>query len=121
MIKPTALFAVTLILGGTVLASPTAATSPLTRNAKTKILVSESESGDLIAGRRRWRRHSRDSFEVFYLRNCGFRYSLEECYNLYQYGRLGKRRRFSRRRRRIRRIHDRYYDHGRRRRGDDDD
>lgn len=122
--KPPILLAA-LMIGGTALAPSAVAINP-----SSQIQSAESnrlESRELVAGRgilaEIFRPRPRTRFERFYRRNCRYRYSLEECYRLYEYKVGG--RRFRRRRRRVfDRYEDRFHDRFERRRhrgGDDDD
>lgn len=130
-IKPPVLLAA-LMIGGSTLAPSAAAinSSPSSEAARRTAQVNVLESKDLVAGRGIisdiFGRRSRSRFERFYYRRCEGRYTLRECYSLYN-NKLGRRRRFRRRRRRrFERLNDRFdrfddrFDR-RRRRGDDDD
>lgn len=92
-VQRSALLAAALIMGTTVVSPPTMAVNPEAQRTESESLQA-TESGELVAqvgllnsifGRRR----SRSDFDRFYLRNCQYRFSLEECYRLYEYERQG--------------------------------
>jgi hypothetical protein len=93
MVKLPAILATALAIGTVPLTSPAAAVSPetLIKETTTDVLVQDAGDGDLVAGRIPWelQRHSgkssaQRSFELYYVKNCRYRLTLEQCYYLYQ-------------------------------------
>ncbi|MEO0378509.1 MAG: hypothetical protein AAF329_28720, partial [Cyanobacteria bacterium P01_A01_bin.17] len=106
--------------------------SPASLVEEADVLVQDVGDGELVAGRIPWerQRHSgkrvyEDSFELYYIRNCRYRLTLEQCYSLferdYRYGSRGRDRFRRRRVLRGQRVFGRYDDDLWRRSKDADD
>ncbi len=112
MVKLPTILATALVIGTAALTSPATAVSPKSLIEEPDILVQEAAGGELVAGRIPWelQRHPGKSlypsgFDLYYVKNCRYRLTLEQCY--YLYNRDGGR---SRRRGVLRgqRVNDRY-------------